>query len=35
MLHSWYQGAAPFWYRFFNLFTGNVFKFLTYSFSGK
>ena len=21
MLHLWYQGAALFWYRFFNLFT--------------
>ena len=24
MLHLWYQTAALFWYRFFNLFTDNI-----------
>ena len=24
MLYCWYQGTILFWYRFFNLFTGNI-----------
>ena len=24
MLYLWYQNAILFWYRFFNLFTGNI-----------
>ena len=24
MLYLWYQNALLFWYRFFNLFTGNI-----------